>query len=81
MKSYVGTKIINAEPMSEAEFQKQFKDNILKGVVDHSPLGYHVVYGNKDGEYHSWSPKEVFEEAYRPIGMGEQLLIKKTLML
>lgn len=28
--------------------------------------GYHVQYANKDGStYHSWSPKDVFEDAYR----------------
>lgn len=45
MKTYIGTKIIQAEPAT-----KDGKD------------GYKVVY--PDG-YESWSPKDVFEEAYR----------------
>ncbi len=36
--------------------------------------GYRVVYADN---YVSWSPKEVFEEAYRPISLGEINLIHK----
>lgn len=49
MKRYIGTKIIEAEPMSRAHGDK-------------SEDGYKVRY--PDG-YESWSPKDVFEEAYR----------------
>lgn len=45
MKQYIGTKILEAEPMEK----------------DGAP-GYRVVY--PDG-YESWSPSNVFEEAYR----------------
>lgn len=45
MKTFIGTKIIQAEPAT-----KDGKD------------GYRVIY--PDG-YESWSPKDVFEEAYR----------------
>ncbi len=34
--------------------------------------GYKVVYADN---YVSWSPKEVFEEAYRPVSVGEFKLI------
>lgn len=34
--------------------------------------GYKVVY--HDG-YTSWSPKETFEEAYRPLNDGERAII------
>ena len=34
--------------------------------------GYAVKYA--DG-YMSWSPKEVFEEAYRPLSDGEKALV------
>ena len=47
MKTFIGTKIIQAEPAT-----KDGKD------------GYRVIY--PDG-YESWSPKDVFEEAYREI--------------
>ena len=50
MKKYIGTKIIEAEPMSRSHGDK-------------AEDGYKVRY--PDG-YESWSPKDVFEEAYRP---------------
>ena len=46
MKHYIGTKIVQAEPMEKNDRK-----------------GYKVVYA-PDG-YESWSPKDVFEEAYR----------------
>lgn len=51
MEKYIGIKIVKAEPMK--------KDG---------KIGYKVVYKvvYKDG-YESWSPKEVFEEAYKPL--------------
>ena len=55
LKSYIGTKIVHAEPMAcPADVH-----NSKKGDP-----GYKVVY--KDG-YESWSPKDVFEEAYHLI--------------
>ena len=38
--------------------------------------GYKVVYPDN---YVSWSPKAVFEEAYRPVSDGERDLIENTL--
>lgn len=78
MKKYIGTKIIEAEPayhvvdeegkvriVTEAAEAKRY------GTVD---LGYKVRY--PDG-YESFSPKDVFEEAYRPInGMNFGLAIE-----
>jgi hypothetical protein len=61
MQTYIGCKIIQAEPMDET----------ITGVKI-PRQGYRVVY--PDG-YASWSPKEVFEEAYRPISLGEKSLI------
>ena len=55
MKSYIGTKVILAEP-EEKDGQE----------------GYKVVY--PDG-YASWSPKDVFETAYREITDSEFDLI------
>jgi len=68
MKTYIGCKIINAEPMSHNGFlYSQSKDS-----VDEDESGYKVVY--PDG-YESWSPKEVFESAYREILLGELELL------
>lgn len=60
MEKYLGVKIVHAEPMSsvEATAQRLHTRSMLED-------GYKVVY--EDG-YSSWSPKEVFEKAYRPIG-------------
>ena len=52
MKTYIGTKIIQAEP-----HEKDYGP-----PETHGQPGYRVVY--PDG-YTSWSPKEAFEEAYR----------------
>lgn len=61
MKRYVGTKFIEAKPMSRGEY------NLYRGwtiPADENPAdeGYLVRYS--DG-YESWSPKKQFEEAYR----------------
>lgn len=64
MKKYIGTKTVMARPMSKWE---AYEDNFLKaGVVatqeDKNTCGYEVVY---DDGYHSWTPKEQFDKAYR----------------
>ena len=61
MKHYIGVKLIKAEP--------QLKDDVE---------GYKVVYSQPDeSEYTSWSPKDVFEEAYREVnGMSFGLAIE-----
>lgn len=55
METYIGTKIIGAEPC------KAWKDDQMNKTGDD---GYKVEYA---GGYVSWSPKEVFEAAYRRI--------------
>lgn len=60
MKRYIGTKIIHAEKMDHFSFLKS------KGKVipNHENMdGYKVKYSD---DYESWSPKNVFEESYRP---------------
>lgn len=69
MRAYIGAKIIEAEPMSFAEFrEKHYK---LEPSTKEEE-GYAVRY--PDG-YLSWSPKSVFEEAYRLVNEKEALLI------
>lgn len=70
MKSYIGAKIILAEPMDEQDFLEKHKK--YNGPPMTENPGYHVEY---PGEYHSWSPKAVFEEAYREISGGEFVLM------
>ena len=75
MKSYIGTKIINAEPMDENTFLRTVKN---KDVTNKETRpGYLVVYA--PDAYKSWSPKDVFEQAYRPIDDGELKLINDEL--
>lgn len=57
MKTYIGCKVIKAEPQG-----KDGKD------------GYKVVY--PDG-YVSWSPKDVFENAYREL-LPEEAKMART---
>ena len=71
MRAYIGAKIIQAEEMDEREFYMSVKIDKTKFACVRRP-GYHVVYPDN---YHSWSPKEVFEEAYRPVSDGEEELI------
>ena len=79
MKQYIGTRLVEAEPAYRAQ-----RDNGNVTITDdpekvypHYPIveeGYRVRY--PDG-YESWSPKEVFEEAYRPTtGMSFGLAIE-----
>lgn len=64
MKRYIGTKQIEAKPMSRGDYNKYRGWAI---PVDENPndKGYLVKYS--DG-YISWSPKKQFEEAYRSSG-------------
>ncbi len=69
MKSYIGTKIIKAEPMTQERFEAEKRNcECAQGKTE----GYKVVY--EDG-YVSWSPKEVFERCYREISDKEKALL------
>ena len=64
MKKYIGTKLIEAEPMTMREADK----NCLIAVgerlskEEQSIEGYHTKY---DDGVESWLPKDVFEKAYK----------------
>lgn len=72
MKSFIGTKMILARPMGRGEY------NVYRGwgipkYENPSDEGYLVEYvdggqanHHKHPGYISWSPKDVFERAYRP---------------
>lgn len=63
MEKYLGVKIIEAEPMGEAAFINQVKnEDVPQNCLCRE--GYKVVY---EYGYTSWSPKEVFEKAYRKL--------------
>ena len=76
MKQYIGSKIVQAESAMKCWghkdqvhyaglilTQEQYDSMVAEGW-EHTEVrhGYKVIY--RDG-YESWSPKEVFEEAYR----------------
>ena len=63
MEKYIGTKVVKAEPMTMTEAQEVLGRELKPANLEED--GYLVEY--KDG-YKSWSPKNVFEEAYRKVG-------------
>lgn len=74
MHTYIGTKIIQAKPMSRSEYN-QYRGWALPADEDRSDEGFLVEYldGGQSNHpdhkgYISWSPKEVFEQAYVDIG-------------
>ena len=71
MKTYIGTKIITAEPMTRADYNT-YRNWTLPENEDGTDEGYLVEYtdGGKPNDsrhagYISWSPKAQFEGAYR----------------
>jgi hypothetical protein len=72
MKQYIGTKIINAKPMTKQEYS-DFRGWTVPADEDGADEGFLVEYvdGGKANTpeyagYVSWSPKDVFERAYKP---------------
>ena len=64
MKTYIGCKVIKAMEMTKEEFNTPRCKTMSSS--DFITEGYLVQY--EDG-YKSWSPKEVFEEAYRELNI------------
>lgn len=68
LKKYIGTKVVKARPMNEIDAESI---GYARKNSDHHEYreGYHVQYTNPDGStYDSWSPKDMFENAYREVG-------------
>jgi hypothetical protein len=64
MKSYVGIKAIEAKPMTRGDYNK-YRGWQIPSDENPADEGYLVVY---EGNYESWSPKDVFEKAYHKSG-------------
>ena len=64
MKKYIGTKQIEAEPMTMGEAYERglLQAGRVPNEAEKDKAGYHVKY--QDG-YESWSPAEPFEKAYK----------------
>ncbi len=80
MKPAIGCKIILFEPMTQIDFYVKIKGWVYELAHDrfNETPGYHVVYpplvaGGED--YDSWSPKDVFDNAYREVTPGEMAAI------
>lgn len=61
MKKYIGTKQIEAEPMTRGDAWGKHLLREKPSTENFDDEGYHVRY--EDG-YESWSPKDTFEKAY-----------------
>lgn len=61
MKKYIGTKTVSATPAWRVDGRVYPKDGAVPRSMNRED-GYKVVY--EDG-YESWSPKDVFEKAYK----------------
>lgn len=68
-KAYIGTKIVQACPMTKHEF-RDYQGNESDGRPDEN--GYKVTY--EDG-YKSWSPQVTFERAYRLLSDSEKSMM------
>lgn len=78
MEKYIGTKMIQARPMTRGAYNA-YRGWTIPANENPEDEGYLVSY-YPDG-YESWSPKEVFEQAYRPIdGMNFGLAIEAAKM-
>lgn len=64
MKKYIGTKQIEAEPMTMGEAYRRglLHAGRVPSESEKSKDGYYVRYENG---YESWSPADVFEQSYR----------------
>ena len=62
MKQHIGTKLIQACPMTRGAYN-EYRGWTIPTDENPADEGYMVKYSDN---YVSWSPKDVFEEAYRP---------------
>ena len=67
MKKYVGVKLIEAKPMTRGDYNK-YRGWTIPEDENPNDEGYLVKYSDN---YVSWSPKGVFDEAYREYEANE----------
>ena len=63
MKKYIGTKVVEAEPMTRGSYNK-YRGWTIPADEDPNDPGYLIRY--QDG-YESWSLKRIFDEAYMEV--------------
>ncbi len=71
MNTFIGVKLVQAEPMTKQQFDVLMEREASAAGDEPDRQGYHVVY--PDG-YHSWAPKDVFEDAYLMIGQDDKIV-------
>lgn len=69
MKKYIGTKLIEAKPMTRGEYN-DFRGWKIPENENPNDAGYMLKYLN---QYVSWSPAEVFERAYLEVDDNKDL--------
>ena len=69
MKKYIGTKLIEAEPAYRVDGKIYPASDLVPRAMNREE-GYKVRYA--DG-YESWSPKDVFDQAYLPVTVNPNL--------
>lgn len=78
MKTYIGIKKIEAEPMNRGDYNK-YRGWTIPADENPADDGYLVKY--PDG-YESWSPKSAFDKAYSEVGVNPlidtSLLVKSS---
>ena len=67
LKKYVGVKLIEAKPMTRCDYNK-YRGWTIPEDENPNDEGYLVKYSD---DYVSWSPKGVFDEAYREYEANE----------
>ena len=78
LEAYIGTKIVQAEPATRGEalaIMNKLDEVEIARIIGQMPAdGYRVIYS--DG-YESWSPKEIFEQAYLKLMVNSELQTDK----
>ena len=69
MKKYIGTKLIEAKPMSRGEYN-EYRGWKIPAGENPNDKGYLVKYQD---EYETWSPKHIFEGAYMEVNDNKEL--------
>lgn len=64
MKKYIGTKQVEAEPMTLGDADKKMLVAVGDSQYGKNTEGYHVRYDNSN---ETWLPKDEFEKTYREI--------------
>jgi len=70
MDTYTSKKKVDAEKMTSTQWKEYRKGltNYSDATLEDGLDGYVVVYNScKEGEYWSWSPKDVFEAGYNEV--------------